>query len=124
MLRHVEEALRPLHPPGTPFEPKPGNDRIIIASTGSLATNHREYLYRAVPLPAIQLRGEAESLGRINEASPDAAPRFVATGTLQQEHQEWMLCEWHGESLVFSGVKCSIYILTQVFSRPRPSPLR
>ena len=110
MLQHVEEALRPLHPPGTAFEPNPrNNDRIITASTGSLATNHREYLYRAVPLPAIQLRGEAESLRRINEASPDAAPRFVATGTLQQEHQEWMLCECHGESLVSSGSQCSTY---------------
>jgi hypothetical protein len=110
MLQHIEEALRPLHPPGTTFEPKLAkNDGVIVASTGSLETNHREYLYRVVPLPATQLEGEAESLKRINEASPDAAPRFVATGTLQDQQQEWMICEWHGESPLFSATNRSIY---------------
>ncbi|KAG0653580.1 hypothetical protein C6P46_002472 [Rhodotorula mucilaginosa] len=72
MLQHIEEALRPLHPPGTTFEPKLAkNDGVIVASTGSLETNHREYLYRVVPLPATQLEGEAESLKRINEANLD-----------------------------------------------------
>ncbi|TKA50406.1 hypothetical protein B0A53_06261 [Rhodotorula sp. CCFEE 5036] len=72
MLQHIEEALRPLHPPGTTFEPKLAkNDGVIVASTGSLETNHREYLYRVVPLPATQLKGEAESLKRINEANLD-----------------------------------------------------
>ncbi|GAA5882294.1 hypothetical protein JCM3774_003362 [Rhodotorula dairenensis] len=93
MLKAVEDALRPLHPTGTTFE-QTRRDR-IVASTSSLATQHREYLFRAVPEPAVQLKGEAESLKRINEASPQAAPRFVASGSLDGDEKEWMLCEWH-----------------------------
>lgn len=96
MLECIEDALRPLHPPGTTFE-QARRDR-VIASTSSLATDHREYLFRTVQEPAIQLKGEAESLKRINDASPQAAPRFVASGTLADDNKEWMLCEWHGES--------------------------
>jgi protein-ribulosamine 3-kinase len=84
---HVLDLLKPLHDPSTSFSL---SKNLITASTSP-----QRYLYKTATKDVTQLRGEAESLHRMNEACDTVAPTLLGSGE-DEDGQRWMLSEWHG----------------------------
>lgn len=108
--------LRPLHPPNSDFT--------LVRSKISVSTSPTQYLYKASPLPATQLIGEAESLDRAQEAREGVAPKLLGWGGTNDGESRWMLSVWQDLRSLSSDVdfeQLATLIAAQHTSRP-PAP--
>ncbi|KAM0754328.1 Ketosamine-3-kinase [Meredithblackwellia eburnea MCA 4105] len=87
---HVTELLTPLFPPGTSFTLSHSNQIHPSALPTSPTTFSGIYLYKSASLPALQLKGEIESMKRMKDG---VGPRVVGDGEL--DGKVWCCTEWH-----------------------------
>lgn len=76
-----------------------------------MSTSPTQYLYKASPLPATQLIGEAESLDRAQEAREGVAPKLLGWGGTNDGESRWMLSVWQGELLVRQRLRLGIALI-------------